>query len=137
MCALLNLIKSAVGGKLTVLSSSLPSLGTGALKNREDPKLLGTSKVCLAPTNCDALDFSHVHLGINLVATCFIVLQDVCHRLFTSTGFCRYVLVQRFISRCSNPWYAVSRTLQNVLLMNHFRLSTSLHGWPNLLLPCL
>ena len=28
-----------------VLSSSLPSIGAGALKNREDPKILGTSKV--------------------------------------------------------------------------------------------
>lgn len=27
-----------------VLSSSLPSVGVGALKNREDPKILGTAK---------------------------------------------------------------------------------------------
>ncbi|GAA99249.1 uncharacterized protein L969DRAFT_48143 [Mixia osmundae IAM 14324] len=35
---------SGVGGKIFVLSATLPSLGPGALKNREDPKLLGTSK---------------------------------------------------------------------------------------------
>jgi len=35
---------SAVGGKLIVLSASLPSIGEGALKNRVDPKILGTSK---------------------------------------------------------------------------------------------
>ncbi|KAI0000191.1 CPII coat sec24 protein [Russula compacta] len=35
---------SPIGGKLVVLSSSLPSIGTGALKNREDPKVLGTPK---------------------------------------------------------------------------------------------
>ncbi|EJC99351.1 CPII coat sec24 protein [Fomitiporia mediterranea MF3/22] len=35
---------SSVGGKLVVLSSSLPSLGSGVLKNREDPKILGTAK---------------------------------------------------------------------------------------------
>ncbi|KLO13344.1 CPII coat sec24 protein, partial [Schizopora paradoxa] len=35
---------SAVGGKLIVLSASLPSLGEGSLKNRVDPKILGTSK---------------------------------------------------------------------------------------------
>lgn len=29
-----------------VLSSTLPTLGEGALKPREDPKLLGTAKVC-------------------------------------------------------------------------------------------
>ncbi|OBZ67405.1 Protein transport protein SEC24 [Grifola frondosa] len=33
-----------IGGKIMVLSSSLPSVGAGALKNREDPKILGTSK---------------------------------------------------------------------------------------------
>ncbi|KAH9973884.1 Sec23/Sec24 trunk domain-containing protein [Lactifluus volemus] len=33
-----------IGGKLVVLSSSLPSIGAGALKNREDPKILGTPK---------------------------------------------------------------------------------------------
>ncbi|KAI9509246.1 CPII coat sec24 protein [Russula earlei] len=35
---------SPIGGKLVVLSSSLPSVGAGALKNREDPKILGTPK---------------------------------------------------------------------------------------------
>ncbi|KAN0059837.1 COPII subunit [Thecaphora frezii] len=35
---------SPLGGKIMVLTASLPSIGPGALKNREDPKLLGTSK---------------------------------------------------------------------------------------------
>ncbi|KAF8524356.1 protein transporter SEC24 [Hysterangium stoloniferum] len=34
----------SIGGKLMVLSASLPTLGAGALKSREDPKILGTSK---------------------------------------------------------------------------------------------
>jgi hypothetical protein len=34
-----------------VLSSSLPNIGSGALKNREDPKVLGTSKV-RSPATC-------------------------------------------------------------------------------------
>ena len=38
---------STTGGKLVVCTATLPSLGTGALKNREDPKMLGTSKVWL------------------------------------------------------------------------------------------
>ncbi|KAE9406669.1 protein transporter SEC24 [Gymnopus androsaceus JB14] len=33
-----------IGGKIIALSASLPSLGVGALKNREDPKILGTAK---------------------------------------------------------------------------------------------
>ncbi|KAH9939470.1 protein transporter SEC24 [Amylocystis lapponica] len=37
-------LMAPIGGKIMVLSSSLPSLGAGALKNREDPKLLGTGK---------------------------------------------------------------------------------------------
>lgn len=39
--------QQSIGGKLIVLSASLPTLGAGALKNREDPKILGTSKVCV------------------------------------------------------------------------------------------
>ncbi|KAI9369950.1 hypothetical protein BJX61DRAFT_517552 [Aspergillus egyptiacus] len=35
---------SPVGGKMTVLSSSLPNVGHGALTMREDKKVLGTSK---------------------------------------------------------------------------------------------
>ncbi|KAL1900379.1 COPII subunit [Ceratocystis pirilliformis] len=35
---------SALGGKLVILSASLPNVGTGKLEMREDKKLLGTSK---------------------------------------------------------------------------------------------
>ncbi|EST05043.1 WW domain protein [Kalmanozyma brasiliensis GHG001] len=35
---------SPIGGKIMVLTASLPSVGPGALKSREDPKLLGTAK---------------------------------------------------------------------------------------------
>ncbi|KAF8879667.1 Sec23/Sec24 trunk domain-containing protein [Gymnopilus junonius] len=37
-------LMSPIGGKIIVLSSTLPSVGAGALKNREDPKILGTAK---------------------------------------------------------------------------------------------
>ncbi|KAJ7081681.1 protein transporter SEC24 [Mycena crocata] len=37
-------LMAPIGGKILVLSSSLPSVGEGSLKNREDPKILGTSK---------------------------------------------------------------------------------------------
>ncbi|KAF8887587.1 CPII coat sec24 protein [Infundibulicybe gibba] len=37
-------LMSPIGGKIMVLSAALPSVGAGALKNREDPKILGTSK---------------------------------------------------------------------------------------------
>jgi protein transport protein SEC24 len=37
-------LMAPIGGKIVVLSASLPSIGEGALKNREDPKILGTSK---------------------------------------------------------------------------------------------
>ncbi|GBE83838.1 Protein transport protein [Sparassis crispa] len=37
-------LMAPIGGKIMVLTSSLPTLGAGALKNREDPKILGTSK---------------------------------------------------------------------------------------------
>ncbi|TFY63547.1 hypothetical protein EVG20_g6270 [Dentipellis fragilis] len=37
-------LMAPIGGKIVVLSSTLPSIGPGSLKNREDPKILGTSK---------------------------------------------------------------------------------------------
>jgi protein transport protein SEC24 len=37
-------LMAPIGGQIIVLSSTLPTVGAGALKNREDPKLLGTSK---------------------------------------------------------------------------------------------
>ncbi|PPQ86617.1 hypothetical protein CVT25_006801 [Psilocybe cyanescens] len=37
-------LMAPIGGKIVVLSSTLPSVGPGALKNREDPKILGTAK---------------------------------------------------------------------------------------------
>lgn len=38
-------LQSSIGGKMVVLSASLPNLGEGALKDRDDPKLYGTTKV--------------------------------------------------------------------------------------------
>ena len=43
---LTHCLQEQIGGKLVVLSSSLPSVGAGALKDREDPKVFGTTKVC-------------------------------------------------------------------------------------------
>lgn len=37
-------LMAPIGGKIMVLSSSLPNVGAGSLKNREDLKILGTSK---------------------------------------------------------------------------------------------
>ncbi|KAG2124450.1 Sec23/Sec24 trunk domain-containing protein [Suillus clintonianus] len=37
-------LMAPIGGKIMVLSSSLPNIGAGSLKNREDLKILGTSK---------------------------------------------------------------------------------------------
>lgn len=37
-------LMSPIGGKIVALTASLPSVGAGALKSREDPKILGTTK---------------------------------------------------------------------------------------------
>ena len=37
--------QGSIGGKMVVLSASLPTLGEGTLKDRDDPKLYGTAKV--------------------------------------------------------------------------------------------
>ncbi|KAH8091750.1 Sec23/Sec24 trunk domain-containing protein [Phellopilus nigrolimitatus] len=44
LCMMSSWLQSSVGSKLVVLSSSLPSLGAGSLKNSEDPNVLGTAK---------------------------------------------------------------------------------------------
>jgi hypothetical protein len=86
-----------------VLSASLPSVGAGALKNREDPKILGTAKVCFVSlTVCHSDTYSIP--GIGLVAGSFTVLQDFCHRLFSYSGFCGHVLVQRCLSGRRYSW---------------------------------
>lgn len=37
-------VQSSVGGKMLVFQSSLPSSGQGAVRNRENPRVLGTDK---------------------------------------------------------------------------------------------
>ena len=44
-----------------VLSATLPGLGAGALKNREDAKALGTSKVCSPPGGQSDFMFNFFH----------------------------------------------------------------------------
>jgi protein transport protein SEC24 len=51
---------SNVGGKVVALSATLPNLGPGALKNREDSKVLGTPKesALLHPANSGSKTFA-------------------------------------------------------------------------------
>lgn len=61
-----------IGGKIVVLNSTLPNTGQGALKAREDPKLLGTSKETqlLQPAipfyKTHAVDCSRAQISIDL-----------------------------------------------------------------------
>ena len=87
-----------------VLSSTLPSVGPGALKNREDPKVLGTSKVRRDHTLDDISYKKYCTQGIRLVASCKPLLQDFCDRMFARSGFCGYVSVQFCIPRCCQSW---------------------------------
>lgn len=41
-------LMNPIGGQILCLASTLPTIGAGALKNREDAKILGTPKVCLS-----------------------------------------------------------------------------------------
>jgi protein transport protein SEC24 len=40
-------MQSGTGGKVFVLTASIPSIGAGELKNREDARLMGTPKVSI------------------------------------------------------------------------------------------
>jgi hypothetical protein len=85
-----------MGGKLVVLSATLPTLGAGALKNREDPKLLGTPKVRAHRI------FSYIGMGLMLSTrtgvvsstSSLVILQNIRYRLLTSSNLRRYVFVQ-------------------------------------------
>jgi hypothetical protein len=87
-----------------VLSATLPGLGAGALKNREDAKALGTSKVCfihetsrLSGLNIELLLFC---LGIRIITVCHSVLQDIRDRVLESSCIGRYVFIQCCVSGC-------------------------------------
>ncbi|KAF9519326.1 hypothetical protein BS47DRAFT_1370747 [Hydnum rufescens UP504] len=56
-------LTTAIGCKIIVLTASLPSLGAGALKNREDPKILGTISVDMflfSPSYTDVATLNHL-----------------------------------------------------------------------------
>ncbi|KAI8613402.1 hypothetical protein BC830DRAFT_1161697 [Chytriomyces sp. MP71] len=75
-CALQAAFKmiSAMGGKIVVCQSSLPNLSEGALKPREDPKVLGTPKevTLLQPQSpwykSFAVDCSRTQISVDLFA---------------------------------------------------------------------
>ena len=127
--------QSPIGGKLQVFSASLPTLGAGALKDRDDPKLFGTAKVCLR------MDFGQ---------RCLLVYRNQTssnqqrHSTRRSLSIAQGV---KYLSTCS---YSLAHT--KILLLSvriasrhssilfgslHYcnRLSTSLYCWPDILLP--
>ncbi|KAF8315002.1 CPII coat sec24 protein [Clavulina sp. PMI_390] len=61
-----------IGCKIIVLTASLPTLGPGALKNREDPKLLGTAKESSLLRDANsfyksfAIDCSRSHISVDM-----------------------------------------------------------------------
>ncbi|KAG6824214.1 COPII subunit, partial [Arthromyces matolae] len=65
-------LMSPIGGKIMVLSSALPSVGAGALKPREDPKVLGTAKesALLQPAvpfyKTFAIECSRAHVSVDM-----------------------------------------------------------------------
>ena len=63
---------SALGGKLVLLQSSLPSVGEGTLKPRENPRMMGTDKehLLLMPEiewyKDNAIDFSRLQVSVDV-----------------------------------------------------------------------
>lgn len=65
-------VMSSIGGKMLVFQSTLPSVGQGALKNRENPRLLGTDKEHSLLNAVDtfyrqnAIEFSRQQVSVDL-----------------------------------------------------------------------
>jgi hypothetical protein len=78
-----------------VLSASLPTLGAGTLKDRDDPKLFGTSKV---RDGNQFVRMSNTVTGIQSPSARRSILQNVCYRLFKESSFGRYVPVLQRLS---------------------------------------
>ncbi|TMW66412.1 hypothetical protein Poli38472_004177 [Pythium oligandrum] len=64
-------LMASIGGKMMIFQSSLPSTGHGALKNRDNPRLLGTDKehtlLNLADTfyRTNAIDFNRQQVSVD------------------------------------------------------------------------
>jgi protein transport protein SEC24 len=109
-----------------VLTASLPSLGEGALKNREDPKILGTAKV----SHLDKIVITSTHLlfhmpGVQLAADCQPFLQNFRHRVLPDADLGGHVPLQLKLPGCCVPWWDTILSL---------RLELHTNGW---LLACL
>jgi hypothetical protein len=83
-----------------VLSATLPGLGAGALKNREDAKALGTSKVCFIHETSRLSGLLNYCLGIRIITVCDAVLQDIRDRVLESPCIGRHVFIQCCVSGC-------------------------------------
>lgn len=65
-------VVSALGGKLLLFQSSLPSIGEGTLKPRENPRMMGTDKehLLLMPEDAwykdNAVDFSRLQVSVDV-----------------------------------------------------------------------
>ena len=129
-------VQAPIGGKIIVLSSTLPSVGPGSLKNREDPKILGTSKVSIV-----------LYLSTFMMINGFRNL-DCSKRRHRSTRLLRSSAQERRSQwTCSFSVLLIKTLLPLVITYlkytasvnrnSLFSMFASLHLWSDLLLPCI
>ena len=82
---LTHCLQDQIGGKLVVLSSSLPSVGAGALKDREDPKVFGTTKVCPSALSLAVQDSLRIACSRNQLSSTRL-LRSTSHSLSIAQG---------------------------------------------------
>ena len=115
-------LQAPIGGKIIVLSSTLPSVGPGSLKNREDPKILGTSKVSFV-----------LYLLLNLVINGFRNL-DYSKRRHLSTRLLPSSAQERRSQWTCSSSVLLTKTSLHLVITHPWNV---LLGWHNFFSACL
>lgn len=115
-----SISQGSVGGKVCVLSATLPNVGPGTLNNREDPKLLGTTK---ESTLLQAANGYYKTFAIE------------CSRCQVSVDFWLFSSAYTDVATLSKS-PSLHPTFFPQELTTIFRWITSIHGWSDLLLSC-
>ena len=129
--------KAPIGGQIMVLSATLPTIGPGALKNREDPKILGTSKVCNSylprspMSNYGCRNLTCCKLPRHFTKPLPSNVHERKSPLICSCSVLRTKMLQVLVN------FIILAIAHATRLIQFDSLSASLYIWPDIFLSCL